>query len=75
MTGILPDRFYARLRRLLGMQDQSACWRLFSMARTFVIVSFGHMFSRSDSLTAALDMFRRMFMSWRNITFLIMATC
>lgn len=70
MTGILLDGFYARLRRLLGMQDQSACWRLFSMARTFVIISFGRIFSRSDSLTAALDMFRRMFMNWRNITFL-----
>ena len=70
MAGILLDEVYARLRRLFGLEDQSASWRLFRIARTFVIISFGRYFSRSDTLAAAFDMFRRTFMRWKDITFL-----
>lgn len=74
MTGILLDDVYARVRRLLGMKEQSETYRLFCIVRTFVIISFGRFFSRSVSLTNALDMFKRTFMNWKNITFLTNGT-
>ena len=70
MSGILLDGVYAKLRQWLGMKDESASLRLFRIVRTFVIISFGRMFSRAGSLSAALDMFARTFTHWRDITFL-----
>ena len=74
MTGILLDGVYAKVRQLLGMKDDAASLRLFRVVRTFVIISFGRLFSRAENLTAALDMFRRAFTHWKDITFLTNGT-
>ena len=70
MSGILLDGPYAKLRKLCRIQEETATWRVFQAARTFVIVSFGRFFSRGFSLTTALQMFRRTFQNWRDISFL-----
>ncbi len=70
MSGILLESTYGRLRKLLHIREQTATWRVFQIIRTFVIVSFGRFFSRAFSLRIALNMFRRTFINWQDITFL-----
>lgn len=70
MSGILLEDVYARSRQKLGIDERAASWRLFRIARTFLIVSVGRFFSRADNLATALSMGKRMFMHWRDITFL-----
>ena len=70
MAGILLEDSYRKLREKLKIREESACWRWFRMGRTFVIVSFGRFFTGAGRLQVALEMFRRTFVHWKDITFL-----
>lgn len=50
------DGFY----RVTGLNRDNPVWKAFQMLRTFVLVSIGFVFFRSDSLTMAFDIFRGM---------------
>lgn len=52
----LTDRFYL----LTGLSRENRVWRFFQILRTFVLVSIGFVFFRSDSLTMAFSIFRGM---------------
>ena len=70
MSGILLEGVYRKARELCKIQEESAGWRVFRILRTFVIVSFGRFFSGAANIRAALSMFKRTFIHWRDITFL-----
>ena len=74
MSGILLDGVYAKCRDGLKINEQAVTWRVFRILRTFLIVSIGRFFSRSDSLADALTMGRNMFTRWTDITFLTNGT-
>ena len=74
MSGILLESTYARCRKKLGIQEKAVTWRLFRIIRTFILVSIGRFFSGAADLRTALDMIGRMFMHWRDITFIYKGT-
>lgn len=74
MSGILLESTYARCRKKLGIQEKAVTWRLFRIIRTFILVSIGRFFSGAADLRTALDMIGRMFMHWRDITFIYNGT-
>ena len=53
--------FYAGIRERLHIPDSAWWWKLFQMARTFMIFSFMEMFSEADSIGKAFAMCRSMF--------------
>ncbi|MBR2823420.1 MAG: MBOAT family protein [Clostridia bacterium] len=69
-SGILLENAYAKARGLCGIDEGTVTWRAFRILRTFAIVSFGRYFSRADSLGHAMDLFRRTFIHWRDLSFL-----
>lgn len=70
MSGILLENVYAKLRGWFRIREEAFCWRAFRMIRTFIIVSFGRFFTGAGRLKVAVEMFRRTFIHWRDITFL-----
>ena len=74
MLGILLDDVYAVLRKKCGIVEESVTWRVFRIVRTFVVISYGRFFSRAPGLKKALEMIRRSFMNWRDLSFLTNGT-
>ena len=70
MVGILLDDVYARARERLGIREDAVTFRIFRIARTFIVISFGRYFSRAGGLQMALDMIRRTFIHWWDLSFL-----
>ena len=70
MAGILLEETYGNLRRLCGIDAKSFSWRWFRVLRTFVLVSFGRLFTGAPDLKTALAMFRGTFVHIRDVTFL-----
>ena len=52
----LINRFY----EITGISRENRLWSIFQMFRTFVLVSIGFVFFRSDSLTMAFGIFKGM---------------
>lgn len=51
---------FQRFYKATGLNRENPIWRAFQMLRTFVLVSAGFVFFRSDSLTMAFQIFRGM---------------
>ena len=62
--GILLTEPFAKLKRLLHIDETLFSWRLFQIVRTFIIVSFGRIFSRAASLKTAVGMFHSFTKDW-----------
>jgi hypothetical protein len=60
-SSILLDPYYKKLEKKLHINTECFSWEFFQMARTFLLVSIGRIFSRADSLGVALRMLRNMF--------------
>lgn len=60
-SSILLDPFYKNLENKLRINTQCFSWRFFQIARTFLLVSIGRIFSRADSFKDSLRMIKRMF--------------
>lgn len=60
----LFERPAAKLRQFLHIQGESFSWKLFQMARTLVLVTFGRYFDCSDGVRMAWDMFLATFRSF-----------
>lgn len=68
VAGILLTDVYVAVRKKLRIPEQSASWRFFQIFRTFILVSMGRFFSRAADLSAALDMFKRMWTDWYDLS-------
>ena len=71
VCGILLEEVYEKTRNRLSIAEVSLSWRIFQIGRTFLLVSVGRFFSRAETLTDALEMFKRMFERWYDISPLI----
>ncbi len=71
VCGLIFDETYDKIRNLLRISKETVTWRLFQIARTFVLGSFGRYFSRANSLKDALSMMKLTFIDWQDPTFLI----
>lgn len=60
-SSILLDPVYKKITDKLHIKTEEFGWRFFQIMRTFLIVSFGRIFSRADDLPASFDMIGRMF--------------
>ena len=70
---LLPER-YAAWADHFHINRESFSWRAFQIVRTFCICSLGRLFSRGESLDAALQMFGSIFAEWNNFTWLSEST-
>lgn len=57
---ILLDPVYKKILGKLRVNTECFSWKLFQIARTFLLISIGRIFSRADSLTDSLNMLRNM---------------
>lgn len=71
MGSIMLEEVYEKVRRLIGIDENSFGHRSFQMLRTFVIISFGRYFSRSLSLKYALRFFYNTFINRNDYSFLL----
>ena len=60
MISALIGPVYDKARRTLHINAGAAWWKLFQMARTFLIVLVGYVFDISDNFTNAMQMMRLM---------------
>ena len=58
---ILLEPVYKKILDKLGVNTECFSWKLFQIARTFMLISIGRIFSRADSLMISLKMLRNMF--------------
>lgn len=70
MAGILLPEAYARMRTTAHVREEGALWKGFQMLRTFVICSVGRLFSRGESLSAALHMMGSLVTGGLDLSFL-----
>lgn len=56
MISALLGPVYAKTKSLLHIKDESAWWRLFQMARTFIIVIIGYVFDIAENFSNAIRM-------------------
>lgn len=63
-SGILLTDTYAGLRNKCHISDSAIAWKLFQIVRTFIICSFGRIFSRAESIGHAFYMFASIFRDW-----------
>ena len=73
-SGILLTDFYADCKTRLHVNDGSKGWRLFQILRTFVICSFGRIFSRANNTRQAIYMFGSIIKKWYSVYFLTNGT-
>ncbi len=57
---ILLEPTYKKILEKLNVNTECFSWKLFQIARTFLLVSIGRIFSRAESLMAALRMLKNM---------------
>lgn len=57
----LLEPFYNSTNKKLGINTECFSWKLFQILRTFVLVTFGRIFSRADSFMDSVGMFKQMF--------------
>lgn len=74
MSGILLEETYGKMLRLCGIDGRSGSWRRFRVLRTFVLVSFGRLFTGAPDLSTALSMFRRSVVHAGDLAFLVDGT-
>ena len=74
MLGILLDGVYAKAREKAGIREDAVTWRIFRVVRTFIVISFGRYFSRAEGLTIAVDMMKRTFVNWWDLSFITNGT-
>ena len=74
MLGILLDGVYAKAREIAGIRENAVTWRVFRIVRTFVVISFGRYFSRADGFKIAVDMMKRTFINWWDLSFITNGT-
>lgn len=60
---ILADT-YKKMRSKCRIDEKSKDWILFQMIRTFIICSFGRIFSRAGDMHTAVYMFKSIFTKW-----------
>ena len=60
MSGILLEGRYVWLCKKLRINTETFSWRLFQIARTFLICSVGRLFSRGENLKTAFSMIKGM---------------
>lgn len=70
VSGILLQRFWQNCRGKMKIREETFAWKAFCMVRTFIIISAGRFFSHSQSLTAALVMFKHTIVRFWDFTFL-----
>ena len=74
MSGIFFAEGYVKAKKLCRIDDRSFMWRLFQIARTFVICSFGRYFSRAKSFMTAIHLFQVTFIKFGDLSFLLNGT-
>lgn len=61
--------YFPKWHKALHINNESRAWKIFMMIRTYVIVSFGRLFSNGESMRASLHMMKSLFIpyadSWR----------
>ena len=67
-TTILLEDVYSKLRGLLGIDGESSGWKVFSMIRTFVIITLGSIFDGAADLKDAFSMFKNLGTKWWDIS-------
>ncbi|MBR2802574.1 MAG: MBOAT family protein [Erysipelotrichaceae bacterium] len=70
MFGILMENVYKKAREKCGIDEGSISWRVFRMVRTLFVVTLGRYFSRADDFTSAVQMLKRTFINWWDLSFL-----
>ena len=60
----LLEPYFAGWRKALHINNESRYWRVFSMIRTYVLVSFGRLFSNGASMRASLHMMKSLFVPY-----------
>ena len=63
-TATLLEPFYARTRQRLHINADRTWFRMMCMLRTFIIIAFGRLLSRSTSLGAAMGMLKAGLGEW-----------
>lgn len=61
MSGIMFEDTYKKMLSAFRIKDDNRLFNIFRMIRTFLICSTGRIFSRSNTLTAGLIMFKSLF--------------
>ena len=56
MLSAMLEPVYDRMRKALHINKEAAWWKLFQMARTFLIVLVGYIFDIADNFTNAMQM-------------------
>lgn len=67
---ILLVDVYAKIKRFLHIHEDRFLWRLFQIIRTFLIISFGRLFSRALNVSTAFSMIRSIFTRFTDFAYL-----
>ena len=66
IAAMILEPYFEKWLGALHINGKSKGWSVFSMVRTYVIVSFGRIFSNGESLHASLHMMRSIFTPYRD---------
>jgi len=62
-SSMFAEPLFAKMRKLLGMDDKSRFWHGFRIARTLLTVGVGRILTRARNIAEALIMFKNIFTS------------
>ena len=60
----IMEPYFTSWRKALHINNESRYWRVFCMVRTYVLVSFGRLFSNGESMRASLHMIKSLFIPY-----------
>ncbi len=69
-SGILLTDFYGACKVRFHVKDSARGWQMFQMLRTFILCSFGRIFSRANGVRQALHMFGSIITKWYTVYFI-----
>ena len=70
MSSILLEAAYARLKDLLGIDENLLFWQIFRMIRTFIILSVGRIFTKMPTAESGMTVIRSIGNQLRDLSFL-----
>ena len=70
VTSILLENSYRKWIAFFRIKEESFCWRVFKMFRTFILCTIGRFFSRAGGFKAAAAMFVSVFHGIRDLSWI-----
>ena len=61
ITDVWFDKYYDKIKNFLHIKPDFKIWQLFQIIRTFIVVCFGFIFFRADSINTAFEIFKKIF--------------